>query len=550
MRRPTALLVLAATLSLAACGQNNPKPAAPDYATLPADAKPATGDVLTAALGADPTNLVSFLAGENAASTIASDIYQSLLTYDENLNLKGELAESWQVSNGGRTLTFTLRPGLTFADGSPLTSADVLATFTTIINPKTRRPYAGDYLQVKTAEAPDARTFRVTYPEAFAPALSSWAGLSILPKKEIDKTPDDFNATALKEQPLGSGPYSLTRWRRGQDILLSANRKAFNAPNISQLYYRILPDTASQWLELKAGNLDMADLTPLQFSRLTDAPWFTSRYNKLSWLSNAYTFLGFNLKNPLFQSKQVRQALSYAVDRQGIINAVLFGQGQPIAGVFKPGTWAYNPHIAAWPYDPAKARSMLAEQGWKPDTEGILRNAQNQPFTFTVTTNQGNDVRIKAAQIIQKELADLGITMHIRVQEWSSFITNTVKQRDFDAILLGWSLSIEPDPYDIWHSSKTKPDEFNMISYNNPEADKLMEQARREFNQPKRQALLWRFQEILADEQPYLWLYAPNAMVAVHKRVQGIRPTPAGIGFNQPEWYVPKAWQLRPAMQP
>lgn len=549
MRPLLGLLLIA--VSLAACKPSSEAPQnQPDYTTLPLHTTPTKGDVLTAALGADPTGLVAFLAGESAASTITSDIYQSLLTYDENLSLKGELAEKWQVSNGGRTLTFTLRPNLTFSDGSPLTSADVLATFNTIINPKTRTPYAGDYLLVQKAEAPDARTFRVTYAEAFAPALSSWAGLNILPKKEIDKTGDDFNKTALKEKPLGSGPYQLTRWRRGQDILLSANPKAFNTPYIQQLYYRILPDSASQWLELKAGNLDMADLTPLQFSRLTDAPWFTSRYNKLSWLSNAYTFLGFNLKNPLFQNKQVRHALSYAVDRQGIINAVLFGQGQPIAGVFKPGTWAYNPHIQAWPYNPAKAKTLLAEQGWKPDASGLLRNAKGEPFAFTVTTNQGNEVRIKAAQIIQKQLADIGITMHIRVQEWSSFITNTVKQRNFDAILLGWSLAIEPDPYDIWHSSKTKPDEFNIIAYNNPEADQLMEQARHEFNQPKRQALLWRFQEVLADDQPYLWLYAPNALLAVHKRIQGIRPTPAGIGFNQPEWYVPQPWQLRPTLQP
>jgi peptide/nickel transport system substrate-binding protein len=252
----------------------------------------------------------------------------------------------------------------------------------------------------------------------------------------------------------------------------------------------------------------------------------------------------------MFQDKRVRQALSYAVDREGMINAVFFGQAEPIAGVFKPGTWAYNPNLKPYPYDPARAIALLKEAGYTRGADGLMRNARGEPLSFTVTTNQNNEQRLKAAQVLQKCLADIGVTMQIRAQEWSTFVTNTIRNRDFEAVMLGWALSAEPDPYDIWHSSKTAPAEFNMISYSNPEVDRLITQARKEFDQKKRQQELWRFQEILHDEQPYLFLYAPDTLMAVHRRIVGIRPAPAGIDYNFWQWYVPKPWQLRNDLQP
>ncbi|HEX2859695.1 MAG TPA: peptide-binding protein [Alphaproteobacteria bacterium] len=537
---------LFALLALAACKPQQ-QAQLPDYSQQPE--APAKGDTTISTIGSDPANLVPLLAGEVVGAEIAGNIYQSLVTYDANLNLIPQLAEKWEFSDGGKTLTFTLKPNLTFSDGSPLTSADCLASLQAITNPKTRTPHAGDYLLVTKAETPDAHTFRVHYAEPLVTTLSTWAGFAIMPKKVIDQTPD-FNQTTLREKPMGSGSYKLSQWKHGQYLYLTANPSSTEAPYISNLFYRILPDDSAEWLELKAGNLDLAGLSPLAFSRLTDAPWFTRQYQKIHYLGNGYTFLGFNLKNPKFQNKLVRQALSYAVDREGLINAVFFGQAQPMAGVFKPGTWAYNPHLKPYPFDPAKARELLKQAGYTPDAKGTLRNARGEALDFTVTTNQNNEQRMKAVQVLQKCFADIGVRMTIRAQEWSTFVTNTIRNRDFEAVMLGWSLSAEPDPYDIWHSSKTAPAEFNMISYNNPEADRLMVAARKEFDQTKRQQLLWQFQAILADEQPYLFLYAPEVLMAVQKRIVGVAPAPAGIGYNSWQWYVPKPWQLRNNMQP
>lgn len=538
-------LLLVTLAALAACKPTAKQQA--DYTTPPGP--PATGDVFNSAIIGNPPNLVPYLAADSTASGIAGSIYHALLTYDANLNLIPQLAESFQVSPDNLTITFKLKPNLTFADGSPLTSKDVSATFHALIAPDTKTPYADDYLRVSKFETPDPLTIRVSYAEPFAPSLSSWAGLLVMPAKVIAET-KSFNDTKLKDQPLGSGPYKLARWRRGQDLLLIANDKSFEKPYISQLYMRTLPDQSTQWLELKAGNLDETSLTPLAYTRLTDADWFKNTYNTYRYLSSAYTYMGFNLKDPLFADKHVRQALSYAVDRQGLINAALFGQGEPLASIIKPGTWAYNTKLEPYPFNPKKAQELFAKAGWTKGPDGILTNAKGEKFRFTLSTNQGNEVRIKTAQILQKFFADVGVQMDIRVQEWSTFLTNTIQPRNFQAVLMGWTLPAEPDPYDVWHSSKTKPSEFNLVSFNNKEADAAIVASRSTFNQAERKKHLDRLQEILSDEQPYLWLYAPYALEAVHKRIVGIKPAPAGIGYNSVEWYVPKEWQLRPQLQP
>jgi len=216
------------------------------------------------------------------------------------------------------------------------------------------------------------------------------------------------------------------------------------------------------------------------------------------------------------------------------------GAGQVANGPFKPGTWAHNPKLKPYPYDPKKAREMLAELGWKDsDGDGIL-DKNGQKFEFTLLTNQGNDARAKTAEIIQKRLAVVGISVKIRVVEWASFIKEFINKRRFDAVLLGWTISPDPDPYDIWHSSKTKPQEFNFIGYNNPEVDELLLKGRKTFDIKERSKLYFKLQEILAYDQPYTFLYVPDALPVIHARFKGIQPETAGIFHNFIKWYVPE----------
>ncbi|MEK7366565.1 MAG: ABC transporter substrate-binding protein, partial [candidate division NC10 bacterium] len=296
-------------------------------------------------------------------------------------------------------------------------------------------------------------------------------------------------------------------------------------------------------LELKARNVDMAGLTPLQFRRQTDYPAFARFFERYRYLSNSYAYLGFNLKDPRFADRRVRRALAHAIDRREIIEGVLLGLAQEAVGPYKPGTWWYTDEVQTFPYDPDRAKELLREAGWRDrDGDGILER-DGKPFRFTIRTNQGNSVRIQTAEIIQRRLKAIGIDVNIHVVEWAAFINTFIRKRDFEAIILGWGLGLDPDQYEIWHSSKIGPDQLNHISYGNPEVDRLLESGRRTFNQERRKAIYREFQRVLAEDQPVVFLYVPDALTAVSSRIQGIEPAPAGLAWNFIRWYVPRELQ-------
>ena len=505
---------------------------------------PAYGGVyVTGAIG-EPSNLIPFLAGDSASSAVTGHIYSSLIKYDKDLNLAPDLAKSWQVSDDGLTITFTLRQDAIWQDGEPFTAEDVMATYKTITAPDTRTPYAEKYTIVQSAEVVDPYTFKVTYAKPFAPALSSWAQLSILPA-HILKNVDDIHTAGLVTDPVGTGPYKFHNWKRGQEIQLMESKTHYDGrPYITLQRQRIITDQDAQFLALRKGEIDAMGLKPIQYERLTGGDDFTRRFEKYRYMGRNYVYMGFNLKHPLFGSRQVRQALSYATPRQTIIDGILMGHGVAAFGPFMPDTWAEHPDLAPYPHNPEKAREMLAAAGWADSNNNGILDKNGKEFSFTVVTNQGNDQRIKTAEIMQQAFGEIGIEMNIRVQEWATFLENTIHQRNFDAVILGWTLPVEPDPYDVWHSSKTGAREFNFVSFNNPEADKLSLQARSTFDKHERQQALWRFQEILHREQPYLFLYTPYSLIAVHKRFKNIDPAPAGISYNFKDWYVPAEQQI------
>ncbi|MEK8090081.1 peptide-binding protein [Thermithiobacillus plumbiphilus] len=504
---------------------------------------PARGGQLRNAVGADASNLIPFIGADSASHEIAGYLFNSLLKYDRNLELEGDLAQNWRISPDGLSITFTLRPDLRWADGKPLTSADVKYTFQTIIDPKTHTPYGSDYTLVKSLETPDARTVVVHYKERFAPALSTWAGLSILPAHILKG--QDINATPFSRQPVGSSYYRLGNWVPGQRITLKDNPLSTGGrPLISAINYRIMPDPAAQFLELSAGSLDQMSLTPVQYTRVFPAREdLRARYNTYKYLGNNYTYLGFNLKRPPFNDRRVRLAINYAIDKQELIDGVQLGQGLVIAAPFKPGTPWYPRDLQPYPYDPRKARALLAEAGWiDHDGDGVL-DRNGRPFHLEIVTNNANESRQLAATLIQRRLKEVGIDVQIRLVEWASFLSQFINTSNFDAVILGWSLSLDPDQYSIWHSSEQGPGKFNFIGYSNPKVDQLLEAGRREMD-PQRRAIIYQnFARELHKDAPMVYLFAPYSLVAVHKRVRGIEPAPAGIGYNIEDWYIPRPLQ-------
>lgn len=524
---------------LVACSTDTPDHSAKvfdqSYPTQP-------GGTLISAMPSDPSSMIGMVAGESASLAIGSYLFNSLLKYDQNLDLAGELAESWQVADDKKTITFKLKPDLQWADGKPLTSADILFTWQLITDENTHSPYASDYQLVTKAEAPDARTFIVHYSQPFAPALESWASLQVLPKHKL--AGQDIRTTSFAQKPLGSHYYQLKEWRHGEYIKLEKNPKSVLGPaNIDHLIERIIPDPAAQFLELMADNIDSMSMDPITYARIIPSrPALQARLNQFKELGNSYTYLGFNLKRKPFDDLRVRKAINYAIDKQEIIDGVYLGLGITIASPYKPGTRWSNPDLIPYTFDPAKAKQLLAEAGFE-DTNGDgVVDRDGKKLSFEILTNLGNKQREKTAVIIQRRLKEVGIETHIRTLEWASLLTNFIKPGDFDAVVMGWGLGLDPDQYNIWHSSQQKPGQFNFIGYNNPAVDKLLEQGRLEFDPEKRMQIYHEFAKVLYEDSPLVYLSAGYGLTAIHKRVQGImNPVPpAGVSYDSQKWYIPQ----------
>lgn len=502
---------------------------------------PEAGGTLINAMTGEPSGLISMIAGESASSAISSNIFNSLLKYDKNLELEGDLVTSWHISANKKTITFTLKPNLLWADGKPLTSADVIFTWQAVTDAKTASPYASDFQLVKKAETPDPLTFTVTYEQAYAPALDSWAGLQILPKHLLQG--QDLHTTAFARNPVGSHYYKLDKWAHGEHLRLSRNANSvLGQARINKLVTRIIPDNSAQFLELMADNIDLMGLDPIKYSRIIPArPELEQKLALYKELGNSYTYMGFNLKHKPFDDVRVRRAINYAIDKQEIIDGVYLGLGINIASPYKPGTRWSNPKLSPYPYDPNKAKALLKEAGFNDtDGDGIVER-DGKPFAFEIVTNQ-NKEREKSAVLIQRRLKEVGIDVKIRAIEWASFISRFIKTGDFDVVVLGWGLGLDPDQFNIWHSSQQAPGQFNFIGYNNPSVDNLLEQGRLELDPDKRMKIYHEFSSILLEDSPIVYLSAGYGLTAIHKRVKGIdNPAPpAGIAHNSQEWYIPQ----------
>jgi peptide/nickel transport system substrate-binding protein len=504
---------------------------------------PAYGDTLIEASIGNVSSLIPNITSDQASRDVGTYMYNGLVTLGRDLEIMPELATSWAFSKDCLTLEFKLHPGVRWHDGAPFTADDVVFTYETTVDPKTPSPYRSDYQDVERVEAIDPHTVRVTYKKPYAKALLSWA-VSMLPKHLLEPY---VKAGKLKDAPqnwtapVGTGPYRFKEMKSGEKVVVVANPDYFKGrPNISRIVYRIIPSQATIFLELKARGVDVAGLTALQYKRQTEYPAFQKAYNKFRYPGSGYTYLGFNLKDPRFADRRVRLAFAHAINKQELLDGVVLGLGREATGPFRPGTWADNPNVKGVPYDLKKAAALLAEAGWKTrNPEGLLVK-DGKPFTFELLTNQGNDERKKIAEIVQASLRDLGIGVDIRILEWAALLKEHVKKRNFDAMILGWGTGADPDQYVVWHSSQTGPDELNHISYKNPEVDALLEAGRSSCVQADRARFYHRLHEVLAEDQPLVFLYWRDVMPAVSSRIFGVNPGAAGIRWNQDEWFVPK----------
>jgi peptide/nickel transport system substrate-binding protein len=496
------------------------------------------GDYYVESSIGDASYLNPILASDSASADINSLVFNGLVKYDKNIKIIGDLAESWTVSDDGKIIIFNLKKNVRWHDGIPFTAEDVKFTYEKLVDPKVKTPYSSDFERVKKIEIISPYKIKIIYKEPFSPGLISW-GMGMIPKHIFEN--GDFNAHPANRKPIGTGPYKFIEWKTDEKIVLEANPDYFEGrPNIAKYIYRIIPDQSVQFLELRNETVDSMTLTPDQYNAYQS---IFKNYNRFRYPSFGFTYLAYNLLNPLFKEKEIRQAIAQSINKKEIIGGILLGYGIPATGPFPPTSWAYNPEVKDYENNPEKAKEIFKKYGWIDiDSDGWLEK-NGKKFEFTLITNQGNKSRSIAAELIQSHLKKVGVKVHIRILEWSTFIHQYVDKKNFDAIILGWNLSRDPDQFSLWHSSQKKEGQYNFVSYENKEVDRLLVAGRKIFNEKQRQKIYQKIHKILADEQPYTFLYISDVLPVIHKRFIGPEVAPLGIGWNFREWYVPKEKQ-------
>ena len=497
---------------------------------------------LFTSLGGEPSLLNPVLSTDSASSGVEGAIFSGLIKFNAKLEVVPDLCERWTTSKDGKTWDFYLKAGVVWHDGVEFTAEDVAFTFNAILNPKVNSVRRSDYIingRPIQFSAPSKYHFRAILPEAFAPFLIQM-GMGIIPKHLF--AGGDINTSPWNRKPVGTGPFKLKEWVSGDHLTVERNVNFyFGRPLLKEIIYKIIPDENTGLVALQSKELDLAGIPAKDYQRMLQM----KDINVFEYQTLLYTYLGFNLDNPLFASPVVRRALAYAVDKQQLINLILRGHGTPAFAPSSPMSWAYNDQVAKYQYDPAKAAELLSQEGWRVGTDGVLKKQNGlQSFEFTVLVNQGNKDREKAATILQQQFKKIGVKMNVRILEWSALlkiINSPAEKKNFDAVVIGWSLGLDPDAFSIWHSSQF-PRGFNFIHYKNSKVDYLLEQGRVTMDREQRKliyASLW--QEICRDE-PYLFLWYPDSIVGVSQRVGGLSvpPGPAGIIIDLEKVFVRK----------
>jgi ABC-type transport system substrate-binding protein len=439
-------------------------------------------------------------------------------------------------------IEFDLRTDVIFHDGHAFDSGDVLFTYNSIMEPKGTSPRKSDYEPVKNLEVLGPHKIRITYKRLFSPAIGSWS-IGILPEhllsrekllEEAKKRGRDPKVFTMRDSnfgrhPIGTGAFKFSDWKSDEQIRLIRNEKYWEGPpEYKEYIMRVIPDALTQEMEFYAGAVDNYNVQPHQVARFSNE----DKYQSFSSLGYFYSYIGYNLRNPLFADRDVRVALGMAIDIDPIIQYVLYGEGERITGPYPKITDWYDPSVKSIDYDPRAALEMLNEKGWKMNADGWLEK-DGKLFEFNLITNSGNPVRKNILTIVQESWRKIGIKCNTQLFEWAVFLKDFVNTLKYDALVLGWSMGIDPDLYQIWHSSQAGPRQLNFVGYKNAEVDRLITRIRREYNRSKQITMARKLHAMIAKDQPYTFLFVAKSTQLLDKKIVIVEKEVSGANKYQ-----------------
>ena len=504
-----------------------------------AGGRPAQGGTLQRRLVGEPTTLNAALQSSLPEAQILQYVQRNLFDFDAHLTLVPGLATSMEVSPDGREYVVTLRPEAVWEDGRPVTAADAVFTIQRVVDPKVSAPVFASLFDGLERVEPlqgDQRRFRVKFREAYAFREMAFV-LPVLPAHRFAGR--DFQK-ADSRAPLANGPYRVVDWKSGESVTLERNPAYWGPPgHFDRIVFRILPDNTTAYRLLQSGELDEDLLDATLKERASRDARFAECCRLFEFYNLDWSYVALNTRSPFFEDARVRRALTMLSDRAAVVRELYRGSARVISGPWAPDSPAYDAAISPLPFDPRAAGALLDEAGWRDSNADGRRDRNGREFEFEILVPAGSEIGRQIDEMLASELARTGVRARVRTLEWAAFVERVDAGR-FEAASLGWSaVDPNPDPYPYWHSSQCPPHGLNNGCYRNPEADRLMEQARRELDASRRNAIYHRLHAIFREDAPAIFLVNATQKYGLSRALGGLTSSPLGLSGI---WPGPLGW--------
>ncbi len=469
-------------------------------------------DTLRIAIGAEPESLDPVKMTSAPAATVGEHVVERLIYMEEDGTLTPMLATSWEANADSTVWTFQIRQGVTFHDGAPLNAEAVRQNLARFVDPDVGAAYAFLLGSVQDIRATGEYTLQLRLAQPFAPILShlSHSFIGIVSPNQIRDLPPE----GTFENPIGTGPYVMERWNRGDSIRLSVNEDYWGStPQIPNLVFNFIPEESARIVALETGEADAIMAVPPQdVARLQADP----NIDVVFQTSVRTIYVSFNNIREPFTDVRVRRALNYAVDKQAIVDSIFEGSGF-VADAPIPDAVFGHTSVGPYEFNPARARELLAEAGY-PDGFSMTLHHPTGRYPLDATV----------AQAVQSMLADVGVDASLETREWSSYLQFTAQppeQAEYDMFMLGWgtvTLDADYGLYALLHTRQWNPNGNNRGFYSNERVDELLDQARVETNPDRRAPMYHEAVQLIWEDAPWIFLYNAAQINAVRTNVEGL----------------------------